>query len=212
MSPTPQKLRLTYFGIKGRGEVLRLTLHIGGVPFEDDRIDGEGWKTLKSTTPFGQVPLLTINDTTQIAQSHALLRYTGTLSGLYPAADLVKAALVDQVTLHIEDINIALSAIIYEKDADRRAKFCKTFYEEKGPAMLSALERVINQHSGGKWAVGDSLTVADLSIYDITDFLKSGLLKGVPTTITDGHARINEIYNAVHSHPKVVEWDAAHAN
>src|ERR1700745_4085312 len=42
------KLKLTYFDFDGgRGEPARLALHIGGIPFEDHRIAGKDWPTLR---------------------------------------------------------------------------------------------------------------------------------------------------------------------
>ncbi|KAH6588248.1 hypothetical protein BASA50_010853, partial [Batrachochytrium salamandrivorans] len=98
-----------------RGVSTRLALHVGNVPFEDERVSyksvhdpGETWLTMKKTMPFRQMPVMTINGTTQIAQFNGILRYAGTLGGLYPAADPLKAALVDQVVLHIDDMNMAI--------------------------------------------------------------------------------------------------------
>ena len=41
------KIKLTYFDGKGRGELSRLILAYGGQPWEDDRITFENWPELK---------------------------------------------------------------------------------------------------------------------------------------------------------------------
>ncbi|EGF83206.1 hypothetical protein BATDEDRAFT_84750 [Batrachochytrium dendrobatidis JAM81] len=199
------KLKLSYFGIKGRAEVIRLTLHIAGIPFEDARINGEAWKQLKPQTPFGQMPTLTVNDTTIISQSAGILRYAGTLAGLYPSTDALKATFVDQILFHLEDINVVVAAT-YKNETD----VCKKIAEDKLPAMLADLEKVVEEHGKGPFAVGDHLTVADVSIYDVIGFLQSGDLRGIPTTIADGYERISQICAHVGQIPKVVEWEAAH--
>ena len=54
--------------------------------------------------PFGQLPVLEVEEGVYIAQSAAIMRYIGKKTGLYPS-DAVKAALVDsiidEVTLHV---------------------------------------------------------------------------------------------------------------
>lgn len=41
---------VTYFGIPGRGEIVRLMLQIGGLPFDDVIISGKQWRDLKPKT------------------------------------------------------------------------------------------------------------------------------------------------------------------
>ncbi|KAH6592946.1 hypothetical protein BASA61_004406 [Batrachochytrium salamandrivorans] len=212
MSPPFPKLKLTYLNIKGRAESSRLALHIAGIPFEDERIGYATLVDMKQSYPFGQVPVLLVNDTIQIAQTHAILRYVGVLGGLYPDTDVQKAALVDQINFHISDIMTYAVASLHEQDADQKPKLCKIFVEEKAPAMLRSLDHVIEQHSGGKWAVGDSLTIADLSIYYAVEFLTSGPLSDLLTNISHTYARIFQVHHAVSTHPKVVQWEAAHSN
>ena len=56
------KLKLTYFDFHGgRGEVARIAFFIGDVPFEDDRVKGADWAALKPNTPFGGIPVLTVD-------------------------------------------------------------------------------------------------------------------------------------------------------
>ncbi|EGF80721.1 hypothetical protein BATDEDRAFT_6133, partial [Batrachochytrium dendrobatidis JAM81] len=198
--------KLTYFNVSMRGEPARLALTIGGIPFEDERINGESWPALKSTTPFGQLPFLTVNGTTRVAQSGGILRYAGALANLYPCTDPLKAALVDQVVFHVDDISNAVYCTIHESDAAKKSLARKTLAESKWPQMFASLERVITQHSGGKWAVGDSMTVADIQIYVIVSLISSGLWDGIPTDLTEKYSKVHAIYKAVQSHPKVVEW------
>merc|ERR1712018_334314 len=51
-------VKLTYFDLEGRGELIRLLLHAGNIDFEDFRFGfGERAKH-KPNTPFGSVPVL----------------------------------------------------------------------------------------------------------------------------------------------------------
>ena len=74
---------LTYFDMDAsRGDECRLALHIAGVPFVDDRISRDTWMALKPTTPWLNVPVLTVDGRT-LAQSNAILTWIA--GGDYPA-------------------------------------------------------------------------------------------------------------------------------
>ncbi|KAH6586528.1 hypothetical protein BASA50_000482 [Batrachochytrium salamandrivorans] len=89
------------------------------------------------------------------------------------------------------------------------AELCR---QKRHRLCLRSLDNVIEKHSGGKWAVGDSLTIADLSIYYAVEFLTSGPLSDLLTNISHTYARIFQVHHAVSTHPKVVQWEAAHSN
>jgi glutathione S-transferase len=108
----PPKLKLTYFNIEGAAEKVRLALKLGGLAFEDERIEMSGWQALKPSTPYGQLPLLSIDDQPPVTQSFAMLRYIGRLSNLYPA-DPVEALAVDEVCGLQEDFARALTPSMY---------------------------------------------------------------------------------------------------
>ncbi|KAH6586939.1 hypothetical protein BASA61_006427 [Batrachochytrium salamandrivorans] len=153
---------------------------------------------------------MTVNGTTQIAQFNGILRYAGTLGGLYPAADPLKAALVDQVVLHIDDMNMAIFPSIIERDNNKKTLLRKEIVEKKFPEMLSDLDKVLEKHSAGTWSVGDTLTVADLCVYVLIGLIKSGLWDGIPANTADKYTCVHRVYEAVRTHPKVAEWELAH--
>ncbi|GMS94966.1 hypothetical protein PENTCL1PPCAC_17141 [Pristionchus entomophagus] len=66
--------KLSYFDIRGLGEVARQLLHLSGNPFEDDRIQMEDWERRKKDTPFGQLPVLEV-DGMPLATSLAINRF-----------------------------------------------------------------------------------------------------------------------------------------
>jgi glutathione S-transferase len=108
----PPKLKLTYFNIEGAAEKVRLALKVGGVEFQDERIEFPQWTELKPKTPFGQLPLLCIDDKPPVTQSYAMLRYVGRLSNLYPQ-DIDKAREIDEVCGLQEDFARALTPSMY---------------------------------------------------------------------------------------------------
>ena len=56
------KIKLTYFDIEGAAEPVRLALALAGKEYEDDRVKFPDWKDLKPKTPYGQLPVMTIDD------------------------------------------------------------------------------------------------------------------------------------------------------
>ena len=63
---------LTYFPIMGAAERVRLALWLGEIDFEDVRIPQVEWAALKGQTPFGQLPVMSIDGGPYIAQSNAM--------------------------------------------------------------------------------------------------------------------------------------------
>ena len=86
-----------------RAEVLRVSLYIGGIDFEDIRISREEFREVILTgklkgeleIPFHQLPVIEI-DGKIIGQTGAIARYCGKLSNLYPK-DNYLCAKVDQI-------------------------------------------------------------------------------------------------------------------
>ena len=44
--------KLTYFDVRGRGELSRYVLHAAGQKFEDNRVGGESWQAMKESKLF----------------------------------------------------------------------------------------------------------------------------------------------------------------
>lgn len=84
--------KLIYFNARGRGERIRLLFALAGVEYEDVRIEWESpeWKKLKSTIPFGQLPILE-EDGKILTQSKTIARYLSKKLG----KDLTICLLID---------------------------------------------------------------------------------------------------------------------
>ncbi|KAE8883173.1 hypothetical protein PF005_g22601 [Phytophthora fragariae] len=203
------KLKLTYMPHPGRGEPIRLAFFIGGVEFEDERISREELANRKPSLPFNQLPVLEV-DGEVIAQSLAILRYAGTLSGLYPATDAVAAYRIDELFALLDDMfNFPLwGASFREKDAEKQLAMRAELASGMIAKTLGFLESRIIKNKG-PYAAGPTLTVADLAIYGVLLGFKKGT-PGIPTTIADSYTNLQRVFEQVKEHPKVVEWDTAH--
>ena len=201
------KLTLTYFDFDGsRGEVPRLAMHVGGVPFEDRRIARKDWAALRDSMPFQAVPVLEV-DGKVIAQSNTINRYVGKLAGLYPKDDW-NAARVDEVMDAVEDITTRIGATIrMEGEAKQKAR--EELAAGPIPRFLQQLDARLKS-AGGEWFVENRLTVADLKCYLLTRWLKSGVIDHVPADIVDRHAPLLAAHlERVGNHPKIAAYYAA---
>ena len=50
------------------------------------------------------------------------------------------------------------------------------------------------------------MSIADIAVWRLLGWLKSGILDGVPKNICDNFTKLNNIHLEVHKHPKVQEW------
>mmetsp|Transcript_32530 Transcript_32530/g.49046 ORF Transcript_32530/g.49046 Transcript_32530/m.49046 type:complete len:222 (+) Transcript_32530:64-729(+) len=197
--------KLTYFGIPGRGEAIRLALFLGDIDFNDDRIGFGDWKALKPNTPWGSLPVLTLSDGTQIAQTRAILRFVGKETALYPTENHVKAAKVDELLDAVEEMGPKIMDAGRGMEEKERLQARKVACEEGG-AVYNLLVKINDSIGSNGFAVGDSLTIADLFLYAGANNLISGLFDGVPTNALDGHANIMALRKNVRSNPGVTKW------
>ena len=198
------KLKLTYFDFDGgRGEPARLALHIGGVAFEDHRVSGKDWPAVRDKTPFQAMPTLEV-DGKVVSQSNSINRYVGKLAGLYPRDDW-QAVLCDEVMDAAEDITtrightIDLSADAKKKAREELASGRITRYLEEFQVRLKA--------AGGQYFADQRLTVADLKMFMLVRWLRSGVLDHIPKDLVDRVAPLlAEHAQRMASHPGVAEY------
>ena len=195
-----------------RAEVLRVSLFIGNIQFEDVRITKEEFveviltgKLRKSIIiPFHQLPALEVNGQI-IGQTGSLARYCGKLSNLYPKDDFL-AAKVDQIIDAATDITNLISPTVREKNKETKKEMRTKLTNKLLPRWFNYLEKILEKEQKSKWFVDNKMSIADIAIWRLLGWLKSGILDGVPSNIVDKYFKLNNIYNEVHKHPKVKEW------
>lgn len=179
------QLKLTYFDFHGgRGEPARMALSMAGIAFEDDRVPGGEWEKRKPDTPFGALPVLEVDGKT-LAQSNAINRYVGQLTGLYPS-DPWQAALCDEAMEAVEDVIVQIAQTMFlpedEKKQQREALAAGPI-----PFYLTGLQERLEAH-GGRYFADDRLTIADLKVLMLMRQLRSGILDHIPTDLPDRFA------------------------
>ncbi|VDD89933.1 unnamed protein product [Enterobius vermicularis] len=175
--------KLTYFDLRGLAEGARLMFHYAGVPFEDVRITREQWPQIKPTTPFGQVPVLSV-DGHEIAQSAAIYRYLGRQFNLVPKCP-IEEAMVDAIyDAHKDFYNEVKDFIIVVagfKEGDKD-KLLKEVFLPGRDKYFGYLKKHLEK-SDGIHLIGKVLTWADIAIagnlYTMQGFAPS-LFDGFP--------------------------------
>ena len=200
------QLKLTYFNIHGgRAEPVRLALHIGGIPFEDHRFTFAQFAEVRKSTPFGQVPTLTV-DGVQVTQCDSILRFAGKLAGLYPL-DAFQALLCDEVMYVVEEASVKLGPTFrMTGDAQREAR--TALVNDSIPVYLGWLQSQLQAH-GGEYFADNRLTVADLKVFADVSALKSGRLDHVPADLVDKVApALNAHMQRIAENPAVAQYYA----
>ena len=128
------KLQLVYFGVQAKAEAARMSLAYGGIAWTDETVtsyfgDG-GWPEHKARTPYGQLPLLVVDDKDVIAQTPAIARFVAQLveaeqPGFCPSSPLA-AALCDSVYFAAEELSLVNGLLNVFKDEVRAAKLAHT--------------------------------------------------------------------------------------
>merc|ERR1711963_1033807 len=163
------KLTLTYFDIRGRGEVPRLVMANGGLNWTDIRVSFAQWPAVKPTMPYGTMPLLGV-DGRNFTQSIAIQSYLAKITGIYPSR-LVDQLMTDQIVYAREDLLVAYyQATIAQgvTDADRKVKYAK-LVNETIPLYLGNFEKYIARNpSNSGFVIGNQVSLADIVLMEGT--------------------------------------------
>jgi glutathione S-transferase len=208
------KLILYYFSIPfWRAEVTRLALYMNDIEFVDHRISDTERDQFKKNgqlpngmiAPFRQLPVLEV-DGKIVAQTGAIARFCGKLSGMYPSDNDFDAARVDQIIEAAQDINYIVSISGREKNPEKKLLARERLTKVHLPKWLLFLENLLIENNESDWFVGNSMTIADLAIWRLIGWLTSGLLDGVPESVLDPYKNLVELKNKTSQHPKIKEW------
>ena len=208
------EITLYYFKIPfWRAEVARLALFIGDIAFKDYRFESKDTEVLKKDgklpngliAPFKQLPVLDV-DGIIFAQTGAIARFCGKLSGLYPKDNDFDAAQIDQIIDTAQDINYLVTLSSRDKDKERLELARKILATKHLPKWFQFLENLLEKNNESDFFVGKKISIADLAIWRLLGWLTSGLLDGVPTDILEPYERLKKLREEVYNHPKVHEW------
>ena len=205
-------LKIIYFNFPfWRAEVSRISLFIGNIPFEDKRLTNEDFSYVKehghmkdgTKIPFSQFPVLVINGEV-IAQTGAIARICGKLSGLYPE-DIVEAGQVDQVIDAATDINMLIRPSMRENDPIKKKEMREDLSKNDLPRYFRYLEDLLSNNKS-QWFVGNKMSIADIAIWRISGWLTSGIIDDIPKNLIDKFDNLKNLYSLVNNDKKIKEW------
>lgn len=176
-------------GIPGRGEHVRLALEEAQAEYTDTAHIEDGHKSVlgqisgdnkgdgKNPPPLAP-PILKHGDLT-LSQTSSILLYLGSQLGLAPdvavdpagyyAVNGLTLTALDGLSNEPHDVHHPIATgDYYEAQKPEAAKKAKDYRENRLPKFLGYFERVLSS-GNGEWLYGDSLTYADLVLFQVVD-------------------------------------------
>ena len=198
-----EKVHFHYWGAPGRGEQVRLALHVGGFDWEDHAVNFQEYFALKAekadSHPLLNLPYIQVGDEL-LSESMPLLRYVGACGNLIPSNPLSQLRMDQALSLAADFFNVIgfTFALEGEEQVKARAELCA------GPdgKLYQWAQKV------AKFVIlgGDEfLCGSDLSVGDIALFVNTGLSPtfGCPATLLEDFPRLRAYRARVAAHPKV---------
>ena len=191
--------KLTYFDMGGRAEPVRISFHAAGIDFEDKRISFPEFMEMRENLRFKCLPTLEI-DGKVVTQSNAMCRYVGKMAGLYPE-DALQALYCDEALGAMEDLLHAMTPTFGLEGEELEAAREK-LVDGWLTTFIKGLGELIER--GGDYFADNRLTVADLKVAGLIQWLNAGQLDHVPTDLVERLApALNRHADLVFKHPVV---------
>lgn len=211
--------------IQGRGEFVRLALEQGGADYIDvarrpndegggvpnmlERLDEE-----PRFPPFAP-PFLVDRDRV-IGQTPLILLYLG------PRLKLVGESEMERIWTHQIQLTIAdmvqevhdthhpvASGLYYHDQKTEAARRAADFRDNRIPKYFAWFERVLaRNHARGEWLVGDALSYADLSLFQLVDGLRYAFPQTTERALSET-PRVVALVQRVARLPKVAAYLAS---
>ena len=201
-------IRFIYFDLPfWRAETSRLALFLGGIPFEDVRVTSDEFQKMKATNqlPYNQLPILEI-DGKVIAQSLSIARFCGIKSGFYPVKNAIDAALVDELLDSVAQVTDLFSPSLDESDAEKKAKARYTIATHTLPMWLGFLEKRVSSNDDALYCVGKEMTIADLALWRLLGWFRSGKLDGIPADCIDLYPSLCDHFRHIDDNSSIRTW------
>ncbi|XP_004703325.1 hematopoietic prostaglandin D synthase [Echinops telfairi] len=186
--------KLTYFNMRGRAEIIRYIFAYLDKKYEDHRIEQADWPEIKSTLPFGKIPVLEV-DGLALHQSLAIARYLTKNTDLAGKTELEQCQ-VDAVVDTLDDL---MSRFPWgEKKQDIKEKMFNELLTHDAPNLLQDLDKYLGEK---EWLVGNFVTWADF----YWDICSTTLLVFKPDLL-DTHPRLVTLQKKVQAIPAIADW------
>ena len=194
-------IKLVYFKMRALAEAPQMLMCSSGVEYKYlmswDHFDDQ-WSNIKANVPFKQLPILELDNGTQIAQSIAILNYIEAIAGL-TIPDPEKAAEASAVLQSSQELFAPLNPTVnFAVGEDFKAK--RDAMRSDLESRFSDLERYLNKHDG-KYFVDDTPRAAEFACFHHLD-----LSKKLDPKLLDGFPRLMKFVEDIQSIKKVSEY------
>ena len=179
-------LKLVYFKMRALAEAPQLLLNYCKINYEYimswDHFDDE-WSNVKPKLAFKQLPMMEVEDGTQICQSIAILQYIENLGGL-KISDPVKAAEATAVLQSAQELFAPLNPTVnfaVGQDFNNKRDSMRINLESR----FSDLARYLEKHEG-RYFIDDTPRAAEFACFhhlDLSRELDPEILKKFPRLI-----------------------------
>ncbi|RUS87375.1 hypothetical protein EGW08_004829 [Elysia chlorotica] len=158
--------KLTYFAIRGRGELARLVMAAARKQLDEVTVDFACWEEMQPGTTFGVLPTLEVNGK-EYFQGNAIATYLARENGLYGSNNL-DCLMIDQIVQLKEDILTVEINTVVGSDQDKMSAL-KKLVSDVYPRTMKIFNRFIHENPANSgFVVGDKMTLGDLAIFEGT--------------------------------------------
>ena len=171
-------MRLYDFLPSGNGYKVRLALRWLGIPFEYREIDilkGESrTPAFLAKNPFGQIPVLELDDGTCLRESSAILMYVAEKTPLLPDDKLLRARVLEWMSFEQAHVDGVISRARFRRmypDAIRTRDHEFVAWGAEGREALSVLDAHLAHRS---FLVDERFTIADIALFAYTHCADQG--------------------------------------
>ena len=199
---------IVYFESPGFAEVSRFCLELSGLEWKNTVVDWDGYMQMKQQgeLPWGYLPIIR-SPQGVVAESNALLRYTGALAGLEPE-DLFERAKVDELVEVINGWREAFIPTFAIEDLDEKIAVRKELFEEDGKMdrAMKAISEVFEQSTTGWLANTESMSIADIKAFMDTFMMFSGQFDGITSDMLANYPSLLAFHEKMSNEPKVKQY------
>jgi glutathione S-transferase len=171
-------MRLYDFLYSGNGYKVRFALRALGIPFEYREVDilkGESrTPAFLAKNPFGQIPVLELDDGTCLRESGAILLYLSEGTALLPDDKLLRTRVLEWIGFEQTHVDGVISRARFRRAyphviPTREEEFVA--WHAEGREALAVLEAHLTER---KYLVAERFTVADIALYAYTHCADQG--------------------------------------
>ncbi|KAF9956702.1 hypothetical protein BGZ65_002503 [Modicella reniformis] len=200
--------KVLYFGLHGRGELIRNLLAYGGAKWEE--ITPE-WPAHKEHTPFGCLPVVyetTSNGTIlELAETPAIERYLAKKFNLFGKNEYEHHK-VEEYLSSTDSAVTSFSIKIIQSPPEKRVEEANKFYAEVLTRFISVHEAHLQKNGSNGHYIGNSATFADIKTAFLIDrvlFLRPKGADEVPFSAKNS-PNLWKVHETVNNHKSYAEW------